>query len=277
MKLMEFRFSKMHGAGNDFVMINDMDERCSLSPGAISRLCSRHRGIGGDGLILIRPSAMASFAMRYFNSDGAEADMCGNGARCAAAFAYENGIAHRSMLFESRAGAVSAEILDDGVLIRIADVRNMRLDMMIASASLPVHFGICGVPHAVIVNDDLHRQSHDDFVRFARGVRQDPALGTAGANVNVVTIAGSGQCRYRTYERGVEDETLACGTGAVVVATVLVHLKVAESPIICETGGGDRLEVAVTRTASGATDCRLKGPVAISFRGTFRIEDYERI
>ncbi|MDD4857819.1 MAG: diaminopimelate epimerase [Candidatus Krumholzibacteria bacterium] len=274
---MEFDFSKMHGAGNDFVMINDMDECCRLSTATIARLCSRHRGIGGDGLIMIRPSAIASFAMRYFNSDGGEADMCGNGARCAAAFAHEAGIAGGTMLFESRAGTVSAEILEDGVRICIADVRDLRIGTKIDSVSLPVHFGVCGVPHAVIVDNRLYGKSHDDFVRLARSVRRDPAFGTAGANVNVVTFAEDGRCLYRTYERGVEDETLACGTGAVVVATALVHLALAESPVTCETRGGDRLEVAVTKTASGAANCRLKGPVAVSFRGTFRIEDYECI
>jgi diaminopimelate epimerase len=272
---MEFHFTKMHGAGNDFVMINDMDERCRLTGAAIARLCSRHRGIGADGLILIRPSSVASFAMRYFNSDGGEADMCGNGARCAAAFARDAGIAGRSMIFESRAGAVSAEMMNDGVRIGIGEVRALRLGMKIAAADLPVHFGICGVPHAVIVEEDIGRPSHDEFVRFARGVRHDPSFGSAGANVNIVTVTGSGRCAYRTYERGVEDETFACGTGAVVIAAVLAHLELAVPPVRCETRGGDTLEVAMMKTPDGAAACELTGPVAASFRGVFRIEDYE--
>jgi diaminopimelate epimerase len=267
----------MHGAGNDFVMINDMDERCRLSRAVIAGLCSRHRGIGGDGLILVRPSAKGSFAMRYFNSDGGEADMCGNGARCAAAFAHESGIAGRSMTFESGAGVVSAEILEEAVRIGIADVRGLRLGMRIASTERPVHFGICGVPHAVVVVEDVRILTHDEFVRFARDVRRDPAFGTAGANVSIVSVVGPGRCAYRTYERGVEEETFACGTGAVVIATVLAHLGLIEPPVICETRGGDRLDVAMTTTPEGATGCFLTGPVAVSFHGTFRVEDYEHL
>jgi diaminopimelate epimerase len=276
MRNVEYHFMKMHGAGNDFIMINDMDGSCRLSKAAIAELCARHRGIGGDGLILIGASRTAAFAMRYFNSDGLEADMCGNGARCAAAFALEAGIAKPSMVFESRAGAISAEILGDGVRIGVADVRAIKLGMRIESTKLPVHYGVCGVPHAVVIDDEVHRWSHEDFVRFARGVRNDPAFGEAGANVNIVTAAGGCRCAYRTYERGVEDETLACGTGAVVIAAVLVHLGLAESPVRCETRGDDALEVALSRSPDGATHCRLTGPVAVSFRGTFRLEDFQR-
>jgi diaminopimelate epimerase len=273
---MEFDFCKMHGAGNDFLLINDMDERCLISKASIAALCSRHRGIGADGLILLRPSAAARFSMKYFNSDGGEAQMCGNGARCAAKFAHECGIAERVMSFETRVGMVRAEILKEGVRIDIGDVRELALDKRIASYARPVHFGVCGVPHAVIVDDGAGSLPHEEFVAFARKVRHDPAFGADGANVNAVSVIGKHRCTYRTYERGVEDETLACGTGAVVVSAVLLHLAAVEPPVVCETRGGDALEVACTRTAGGATDCRLKGPVAVSFHGSFRAEDYMR-
>jgi diaminopimelate epimerase len=272
----EFNFAKMHGAGNDFVMINDMDEQCRLSGEGIARLCSRHRGIGADGLILLRPSEAGSFAMRYYNGDGGEADMCGNGARCAAAFAHEAGLADMSMTFESRAGLVRADILEGGVRIGVGDVRGLKLGMRIDTADRPVHFGVCGVPHAVVVLDDVRDVSHEEFVRFAREIRRDAAFAPAGANVNFASVAGRGRCVYRTYERGVEDETLACGTGAVVIATVLVHLGLADSPVECETHGGDTLRVALAKTPDGAMGCLLAGPVAVAFRGTFRIEDYEQ-
>ncbi len=272
---MEFDFSKMHGAGNDFLMIDDRDERWRFPKASIAALCSRHRGIGADGLILLRPSAAAHFSMLYYNSDGGEADMCGNGARCAAAFAHERGIVGRSMDFETRAGIVQAEILENGVRIGIGEVRGISLGVRIEAFPRTVHYGVCGVPHAVIIDDDLRKKPHDEFVRFARKVRHDPAFGTAGANVNAVSVTGKSRCAYRTYERGVEDETLACGTGAVVVATVLAHLESAESPILCETHGGDALEVDFTKTTWGAAGCRLEGPVVVAFRGTFRLEDYE--
>jgi len=271
---MEISFTKMHGAGNDFLMINDMDGRCRLSREAIAGLCSRRRGVGGDGLILIRPGSEGDFSMRYYNSDGGEADMCGNGARCAAAFAFEAGIAGGTMSFETRSGLVGAELMKEGVRVSIGDVRALKLDMRIAATDLPVHYGICGVPHAVIVVDDVRKLPHDGFVRFAAPVRMDAAFGEAGANVNIVAVADRGRCMYRTYERGVEDETDACGTGAVVIATVLAHLGLADPPIRCGTAGGDILDVDLEKTRDGAAGCLLTGPVAVSFRGTFCIEDY---
>ncbi len=263
---------KMHGAGNDFIMINDMDARHALSPEAIAGICSRRRGVGGDGLILIRPAQNADFAMRYFNSDGGEADMCGNGARCAAAFAFEAGIAGRTMSFETRSGIVGAEMLEEGVRVSIGDVCALKLEMRIAATDRPVHFGICGVPHAVIVVEDVRALPHEEFVRFAAPVRRDPAFGGAGANVNIVSVPDRGRCAYRTFERGVEDETDACGTGAVVIAAVISHLGLADPPIRCTTGGNDILDVALEKTREGATGCLLTGPVAVSFRGTYRSE-----
>ncbi len=262
-------FTKMHGAGNDFIMIADMDGRYSFPGETIARLCSRRRGIGGDGFILLQGGATGDFAMRYYNSDGGEADLCGNGARCAAAFAFETGIAGMRMSFETRSGLVGAEIVPEGVRVSIGAVRSLKLGMRIDATDRPVHFGVCGVPHAVVVLDDVRGLSHDEFVRFAAPVRRDPGLGAAGANVNIVAVVDRAACAYRTYERGVEDETEACGTGAVVIATVLAHLGLVDPPVGCRTGGGDVLHVALERTADGAASCLLTGPVAVSFRGTF--------
>jgi diaminopimelate epimerase len=269
---MEIPFTKMHGAGNDFIMIEDMADRYRFSGGQIARLCSRRRGVGADGLILIRPGETGQFSMRYYNSDGGEADLCGNGARCAAAFAFETGIAGRAMSFETRAGIVSAEMVEEGVRVSIGEVRSLALGMRIAATDRPVHYGVCGVPHAVIVVDDVNAASPAEFARFAAPVRRDPAFGEAGANVDIVEVIGRGRCAYRTYERGVEDETEACGTGAVVIAAVLAHLGLAEPPVRCETRGKDTLVVDLEKTAAGAARCVLTGPVAVAFRGTLRIE-----
>jgi diaminopimelate epimerase len=271
----EIAFTKMHGAGNDFIMINDMEERYRLTGEAIAGICSRRRGVGGDGLILIRPGRDCRFAMRYYNGDGGEADMCGNGARCAAAFAFEAGIAGRTMSFETRSGIVGAEMADGSVRISIGDVRALKLGMRIPSVDRPVHYGICGVPHAVIVVEDVQAPSHDEFVRFAAPVRRDPAFGEAGANVNIVAVSDRGGCAYRTYERGVENETEACGTGAVVIAAVIAHLGLADPPIRCATRGSDILDVALEKTPDGAAGCLLTGPVAVSFRGTFHLQGNE--
>ena len=272
---MDVPFAKMHGAGNDFVVIDDRSEG-GFSTGAVAALCDRRRGIGADGLILVQPSAAGDFRMRYYNSDGGEADMCGNGARCAARFARDAGIAGATMAFETRAGIVRAEI--DGVLVRvrIGPVTGMRLRLSLEGVPGEVHFGVCGVPHAVVVDRDVLELPRAAFAAFARRIRGNPGLGPAGANVDVVSVAGKSRCAYRTYERGVEDETLACGTGAVVVATVLAHLGLADASVACETSGGDTLLVDVVPGPGGAADTRLSGPAVVSFRGTFSLEDYER-
>lgn len=272
---MRVPFAKMHGAGNDFIMIADMDGRYGFSGEMIARLCSRRRGVGGDGLILLRPGASGEFSMRYFNGDGGEADLCGNGARCAAAFAFDSGITGKRMSFDTRSGLVGAEIVPEGVRVSIGAVRSLKLGLRIGAADHPVHFGVCGVPHAVIVVDDVWALSHDEFVRFAAPVRRDPGLGAAGANVDIAAVVDRGTCAYRTYERGVEDETEACGTGAVVIAAVLAHLGLVDPPVGCRTSGGDVLDVALERTADGAASCLLTGPAVVSFRGTFLPAHYE--
>lgn len=271
------RFAKMHGAGNDFLMIDDRAGAYPFSRETIAALCSRRRGIGADGLIFIRPSARAQFSMRYFNSDGGEAAMCGNGARCAAVFAHAEGIAGRTMTFESGAGLVEAEITEGGARIGIGGVSDLRLDLELAASDRPVHFGVCGVPHAVVLDAGLLGASREEFVPFARDVRNDAGLGPAGANVNVVAVIDPHRFSYRTYERGVEDETDACGTGAVVIAAVLAHLGLCEPPMRGETSGGDLLDIDLRKTPGGAERCRLTGPVVLAFRGTFRVEDYERL
>jgi diaminopimelate epimerase len=269
-------FVKMHGAGNDFLMIDDRDSRLDLSPATIAALCDRHRGVGGDGLILIRPSASSDFAMRYYNSDGTEAELCGNGSRCAAAFAFEHRIAERTMRFETGSGIVDAEVFTRGVRIGVGEVASLRLNVALASSKLVAHYGVCGVPHAVVVDEHFASLPPDEFVRAARAIRRDPAFGGAGANVNAVTLREGSRFAYRTYERGVEAETLACGTGAVVTSVVLAHLGLATPPVTCETAGGDVLEVDFDAAPTGATRCRLTGPVAVAFDGTFRMDEYRR-
>ena len=148
-----YEFLKMHGAGNDFVMIEDMDETFQPSGPVVAALCAEHTGIGADGLILLRPSGDADFSMRYFNRDGGEADMCGNGARCAARFASICGIADGEMEFSTPAGTVKAELTGKGVRIGIGDVRGLKLEVPTRSGHT-VGFAICGVPHALLVVDD---------------------------------------------------------------------------------------------------------------------------
>lgn len=262
-------FVKMHGAGNDFIMIMDLENRFDASAERIASMCAAHRSIGADGLIVIRPSAGADFRMIYFNNDGGEADMCGNGARCAALFAFRAGMAKQSMVFETRSGTVSAEIVGEEVCIGISDVRDLALSLHLDKANVEVHYALSGVPHAVRLTENAREYPDADFLRLARSVRCDPAFEPNGTNFNLVTVRGDHELIYRTYERGVEAETLACGTGAVAAAVITTHLGLTVQPVACEASGGDVLRVEFTTASSGAEDVRLTGPAEVVFEGTY--------
>jgi diaminopimelate epimerase len=267
-------FTKMHGAGNDFIMIDDMEERFEPNADTVAALCAQHRGIGADGLILLRPAANGRFRMRYYNSDGSEAAMCGNGARCAALFAYRRGIARREMEFETGSGIVRAEIRGEIVAVDIDEVNGLRLHISLDDAGVEAHFAVAGVPHTVILVMDARNYATERFLALARSVRHDPAFQPAGTNVNLVTVHRPDRLTYRTYERGLERETLACGTGAVASAVIATHIGLAEPPVACETSGGDTLEVTFDRIDRGATNCRLVGPAVVSFTGSFSLAEY---
>jgi diaminopimelate epimerase len=265
----DLEFTKMHGAGNDFIMIDDMARLFDEDPGLISALCESHRGIGADGMIILRPAERADFEMRYFNSDGSWAEMCGNGARCAAMFALERGIAARKMTFSTGAGPVSAEVLGDRVKIGLGPVTGLRLGLGLPEG-VTAGFAVRGVPHAAISRDWVRER----FVKTARAVRYDPIFGPAGTNVNIFTVGSEHGLLYRTYERGVEDETLACGTGALGVSVIAAHMGLVSPPVTCETSGGDLLETFFELTPDGAKLCTLTGPVDTAFKGSADTSSY---
>ncbi len=267
-------FKKMHGAGNDFVVIDGMKERISLDGGVIAAICDRHRGIGADGMIIIERSADQDFTMRYYNSDGGEAEMCGNGARCAALFALETGIAAADMTFDTMAGPVHAVAHRDIVTIDIGDVMDLRMGIELKELKGELHYAVSGVPHAAMFHQNARGLSMDEFIDLARIVRYHPLFGEKGTNVDLVTLLGEDKLLYRTYERGVEAETLACGTGAVAVSVIAASLGLVSSPVDCETSGGDILRVEFETAEDGARNCRLTGPAIISFDGSFLIESY---
>lgn len=267
-------FRKMHGAGNDFIIIDDMSLTFEATPWIIKALCDRHRGIGADGCILIQPSRVGEFGMRYYNSDGSEAQMCGNGARCAARFAHDIGLAGAGMRFETGAGLIAAEIEGGAVKISIGAVTDLRLDVPVPGASAPVHFALCGVPHAVMFAAAVREMNRESFLALARAIRHFSGFGPQGTNVDLAQVLAHGALIYRTYERGVEDETLACGTGAVAVSVVAAHLGLVAPPVRCETSGGDVLSVEFEKNSTGAENCRLSGPAVFSFSGVFDPDDF---
>ena len=270
----EIAFVKMLGAGNYFIMLNGIDKRPELDSELIAALCSRHRGMGGDGIILILPSERADFRLAYYNRDGGEAEMCGNGARCAARYAFEMGVASNPMSFETHSGSVEAEIRGDQVLACIGEVTGIMTGLRIKGIEDEVHFADSGVPHAVILHEGVESISAEEFIRRSVILRQHEHFGVNGANVNFVTVLGEHEIRFRTYERGVEGETEACGTGAAAVSVVTAHLDLTSTPVTCVTSGRDRIVVGFEKTDNGARNCTLLGPAVVAFEGSFRPDKY---
>jgi len=269
-------FVKMHGAGNDFVMVAGRDLPAGgLAAATIARVCDRRRGIGGDGLIVVAtPGARegVDFVMTYYNSDGGEAEMCGNGARCAVAFARSLGLAGDSCRFATRAGEVAGTFVGQEVEVSLTPWRDLALDVAVPGSPFADHH-VCntGVPHLVIPVPDVEAI---EVARTGPPLRGHELFAPEGTNVDWVSRSPASEgWRVRTFERGVEAETLACGTGAAAVAVVLVKSGLATSPVDLLTQGGDRLRVTV---ASSGAELRLLGPAVAVYRGEIEIADQRR-
>jgi len=264
----QIAFSKLSGAGNDFVVI---DNRKGIVPSDLSKfiekICARRISVGADGVLLVENSNVADFKMRYFNSDGGEAETCGNGARCIAKFAYSEGIVKsEKMTFETKAGIYTAEIIGKDVKIKMGDTVDMRLNFPIklSDGTFTISFANSGVPHAIFVVDDLENV---DVVKLGRETRYHKDFSPKGTNVNFIKVRDKNNIDIRTYERGVEDETLACGTGSIASAIVASALKMAESPVTMHTWGGFKLKIYFTNQPNGAKDVYLEGDARIVYKG----------
>jgi len=264
-------FAKMTGAGNDFIVVDDRGGAIGEDARELAKqLCRRRLSVGADGLILIVPSTRCAFRMRYFNADGSEADMCGNGGRCAARFAFDHGIAGRALSFESRSGVHEAEIVDDeNVRLSMVDPRAIILDFTLTALGkkLHVHRVNTGVPHAVLEVDDLEAVN---VVELGRAIREHGAFMPEGTNADFVTVRGEHALDLRTYERGVEDETLACGTGAVAAAVTMAAIGKVRPPVSVATAGGWRLDVGFFMSDLGFSGVTLAGDARTIYEG--RIE-----
>ena len=266
---MELRFTKMNGAGNDFVVIDNRSGEFALDKKTIARLCDRHRGVGADGLLAVETAAgAADFRMRYYNADGGEAEMCGNGARCFARFAARLMPAQPACVdFETMAGKITASLEGDLVSLDMGRPQDHRppqaLD--VGGEKLSVHFVNTGVPHAVVFVEDLESV---DVRGLGSAIRHHSAFAPKGTNANFVRILAPGRLAIRTYERGVEDETLACGTGVCAVALLHAATGSVPSPVEVTVRGGDTLRVDFTKSSDGSFDsARLTGPADFVFEG----------
>jgi len=275
-KRREIVFVKFEAAGNDFVLIdnvlNKINSKNRLSSLA-RKMCDRKFGIGADGLLLREKSRIADVRMRIFNSDGSEAQMCGNGARC---FAYNffSRIQTRRDHFvtlETKAGLVKARVSGDNVRINIAAPKGLKLDipLIVSNRSIKANFINTGVPHTVIFVQGLDKIDVNDL---GREIRYHRHFAPEGTNVNFVEVLNRGTIQIRTYERGVEAETLACGTGSIAGA-LITSLKMKENinKIKVHTAGGEILKVDFKHSKSGFSDVWLEGKVRLVYKGEYYV------
>jgi diaminopimelate epimerase len=272
----QISFSKMAGGGNDFVMIDNRSGRIAEAAELTRRICTRRLSVGADGLILIEPSDRATFRMIYLNSDGSRADFCANGTRCSARFAFLNAIAPERMTIETDAGIIGAEISGDVVTLALPSPRAFRPQRPVDVDGKTVRGSsiLVGVPHYVIpVTDDLWSL---DITPLGRAIRQHRELKPdGGANVNFVRVRGQHEIEVRTYERGVEAETLSCGSGVVASVSVSALFDRVQSPVTVLTRSGIRLEVSFKRDGEELRDLRLKGDARLVYRATITPDTLE--
>jgi diaminopimelate epimerase len=262
----QLEFYKMTGGGNDFILIDNREGKVdadALRP-FIPRICRRRFSVGADGLILLEHSATAHFRWRFFNADGSEAEMCGNGGRCAARLAHHLGIAPADLTFETRAGLIKAQVKEKAVYLTLPPPSDIRLgiSLPIGEQEVSIDFVNTGVPHAVILAPDLQQV---DVIGLGRQIRRHEAFQPAGTNVDFISV-DNGRVAIRTYERGVEDETLACGTGAIAAAIIAGMRGLTSSPATVITRGGEPLTIYY-QGAGKITEVSLEGEVRMIYHG----------
>ena len=273
---MKIPFMKMSGSGNDFILIDHRDpflEENRLKD-FIRRVCQRRISVGADGVILIERSQKADFKWRFYNADGSEAEMCGNGGRCVARFAYLKKIAGPSLSFETLAGIISAQVNGKGVKLQMTLPHGLKLDQKISVEGEEWTLSTIntGVPHAVIFVEDL---DGTDVFRMGRATRRHTHFAPAGTNANFVCLEDPSRLSIRTYERGVEDETLACGTGVVAAALVAGFKGMVKSPVSVRTKGGEILTVHFETEGKEVKKVLFEGDVHIIYEAEMWEEAYQ--
>jgi diaminopimelate epimerase len=269
-------FSKMIATGNDFVVL---DNRKQIIGNRISnfarRLCDRKLGIGADGLLLVEKSKIADFKMRVFNPDGSEPEMCGNGSRCIALYAKLNKIAPYSMKIDTKAGLLSVKAGNVNIKLKMTEPKDIKLwiRLKLENKRYKLHYINTGVPHVVCFVKDLDRA---DFASFGKAVRHHKLFMPEGTNVNIVYLKGKASISARTYERGVEDETLACGTGSVASAVISGIVKGLKPPITVRTRGGS-LKVYFTLKNYIIGNLFLEGEAREVFKGQINLKLFPNI
>jgi len=263
----KIEFYKMSGSGNDFIVVDNRDRIVDETDllNFIVKVCRRKMSVGADGFILVENTEGADFKWRFFNSDGSVAEMCGNGARCVARFAYLNGIAGSEMSFETGAGIVEAQVAGESVKIKMTDPSDLKTDytLELKDRSISVSSINTGVPHVVIVTDTL---DDVEVVKMGREIRFHDMFAPAGTNVNFICPIKDDTIGVRTYERGVEDETLACGTGSVAGALIMARKMKIDAPIHVLTRSGVNLKIYYKEKDATYQDIYLEGDARVIYR-----------
>lgn len=265
---------KMSGTGNDFLMV---DNRAGLlkegqAPALARAACPRRTAAGADGVILIEKTSRSGhdYRMRIFNADGSEAEMCGNGSRCVAVFARQLGVAADTQRIETLAGSLHATVLNGGLAAKVQlsqpSPLEVRRGLVVRGRKCDLYFINTGVPHAIQFVDDVQAV---DVREVGAAIRYHQAFKPKGANADFVQLVGRGTIKIRTYERGVEDETFACGTGAAAAAIVAVLVHGRRSPVRVLTAGGATLTIHLQKQGRGVGPPFLEGAVDTVYRGDF--------
>ncbi len=261
-------FYKMSGSGNDFILVDNRTgivQEKSLNQWVAS-VCRRKQSVGADGLILIETSERADFKWRFFNADGGEVEMCGNGGRCAARLAYLKGIAGPQLSFETKAGVIRAEVDGTRVKLEMPLPSAPEIDdaLEVEGETFIVSRVTVGVPHVVIWVDDVGMAP---VVKAGQSIRYHERYAPEGTNVNFLQPLPGGTFAIRTYERGVEDETLACGTGSVAAALIASAKGMATSPVALQTRGGEWLKIHFEKDGGRFRDVFLEGETRVVYEG----------
>lgn len=271
---MLLHFTKMHGAGNDFIMVDDRELKVPWEDYQLmAAIATRRTGIGCEGIILVQPSDRADFRMRFLNPDGTEVELCGNGARCVAEFAHSLGIVRKSMTMETSAGLVDAEIEQDGVRIWVPEpsARSYGVTLEVPQGTFTGHAVSIGCPHFVVPVPVAELENFD-VAGIGAALRQHAHFAPEGVNVDFVSYVKPNKIRMRTFERGVEAESGACGTGAVAAAVAGVEAEGITLPVKVTTSAGFVLSVDGDWRSRKCTGMTLSGPARKVYEGIIDLD-----
>lgn len=260
------KFTKAVATGNDFIIVDNRASSLKDLPALAKKACDRKRSIGSDGLLVVESSKKCDFRMRIFNPDGSQAHMCGNGSRCVALYAVAKKIAKRGMTIETLAGMLKARVRGELVKVMLTEPKDIRwnLCLMIHKCPYKLSFVNTGVPHVVHFVEDLDKVDVKDI---GSHLRNHGEFAPEGTNADFVQVDGKNSIKVRTYERGVEDETLACGTGSVASALISAEREGMTSPVTVHTRGGEKLKVHFKKVGGNFKDIYLEGKAKLVYEG----------